>query len=250
MFKKNGLILASIILFVITSCSNPQSSASLFLIDETLRDQIHLDQNEIQWTDEIDSEILKSEEDKEEEEQTSFKTGNPEFDALLKQAEIMRAEAEKLLNGKEDEVKQEKKIPKSSKKTDNLYLYTESIEESLFPVIIGFGSLDTRAIDDKISKILEDFLRALQKGKIDTRYISPKRSYISAVLEYQLLHYPAPVHWVFGKPHISEDGSLNSIEVPIRVWSKQAYYDMWIYISSNGTAEYIDQVQLGSIIVE
>ena len=79
---------------------------------------------------------------------------------------------------------------------------------------------------------------------------SPKRTYVSAVLEYLFLKYPAPEKWVYGKPFLQENENMNSIEIPVRVWSKQSYYDMWIYISSTGTAEYIDQVQLGSVIVE
>lgn len=250
MFKKSLLLIVCLILVIFSSCSNTQSAYSPLIIEETLRSQINLNQDAIVWSEEIDAHILYEEtkEDDENKKESSVFHSNPEFEALIKQAEQMREEAEKQLQQQQEQAKQTGL--KSANKTENLYMYVSDSSDSIYPSITGFGSLDTRAVDDSVTKILNSFFSSLQKGTIAKELFSPKRSYLSAVLEYLFLSYPAPERWVYGKPHLQETDTMNSIEIPVRIWSKQSYYDMWIYISSTGTAEYIDQVQLGSLILE
>lgn len=251
MLKKSLLLITLSILLFFSSCSNTQTAFSPLLIEETLRSQINSNQDAIIWSDEIDAHILfeeKDEDDDKDEKESSVFSSNPEFEALIRQAEQMRADAEKLQQQQQEQVGQTGL--KSANKTENLYMYVTDSSDSIYPSIPGFGSLDTRAVDDSVTKILNTFFVSLQKGNIAKELFSPKRTYLSAVLEYLFLKYPAPEKWVYGKPFLQENENMNSIEIPVRVWSKQSYYDVWIYISSTGTAEYIDQVQLGSVIVE
>lgn len=252
MFKKSLLLSNTIflaLLIMLSSCSNAQTAISPLLIEETLRNHIENNQNTIIWTDEIDAHILYEEEKDEKKEDTgsSKLSLNPDFEELIRQAEALRAEQEEKQR-KQDQEKQQGL--KSNKKNENLYMYASSASESVYPSITGFGSLDTRAIDDSVKLLIDDFLSSVKKGKISSSFFTPNRAYISAVLEYSLTGYPEPQRWVLGRPHLQEIDSQLMIEIPVRVWGNQSYFDLWIFVFSTGTAEYIDQVQLGSLIVE
>src|SRR5574344_425454 len=58
MFKKSFSVLFLVYIILLCSCSNTQVSLSPIIINETLRNQIAVNQETIEWTKEIDGHIL------------------------------------------------------------------------------------------------------------------------------------------------------------------------------------------------
>ncbi len=249
MLKKSIMSFASILIVTLFSCTNTHSPLSPVIEDDTLRSRIQTNQDSIVWTDEIDGFILYEDASAEtaDNESSPVSSGNPEFDKILQQAEQVRQEMQQQDKLQEANVK---KGLLTNKKSSNLYMYSSYSDDVIFPSITDFASLDTRAITDSTRKILDGFFLALKGGKISKNLFSPKRSYISSVLEYQFMSYPVPESWIYGKPFLRENETESIYEIPVRVIAKKSYYDMWVYISSSGTGEFIDQVQLGSIVIE
>lgn len=249
MFKKSFSVLFLVYIILLCSCSNTQVSLSPIIINETLRNQIAVNQETIEWTKEIDGHILyEGKKEKIDKEDSTLHNANSELEALIRQGVQMKEEAEKQKN---QPIEEEKKISlKPSKRIDNLYMYVTDSAVSIYPSLSDFGSLDTRAIDNSIKNILDAFLVSMKNKNIDKKLFSPSRAYTAGVLEYLLIDYPDPEKWVYGKPYYLYSEASETIEVPVRVWSKASYYDMLIYVSSTGTADYIDQIQLGSLVVD
>lgn len=248
MFKKSLSLIFILFPFIFFSCSDVQGTLQPYMEEVTLRSQILENHENILWSDEIDPYILYEPQEIDDEQDNSIiQNLNPEIQEMLnKVKELEAAKAQK----KEEEADSQNNDLKSSKKTENLYVFTHESYELLFPSIIGFGSLDTRAIDDSVRKTLNAFLQSIKNGKIATQYFAEGRLYIGAVLEYQLLSYPSPTSWIFGKPSIQEDETNSFIEVPVRMYAENSYYDLFIYFSSTNAQNYIDQIHLGSIVFE
>ena len=212
-----GAIITSGILFLAFSCSNDQAVLSGGAsYDNTLRIQFQERFAGVEWTEELEGDLLSNRKKLDE--------------ALFARRSLETAEGASVVQ-----------VPDSDK---------------VHPSITGFGSLDIgsmpiglRQVVDSFCEGLLDLSRNKTKSGVYTTLASmmlPGRSYMLSIYLYDTSSYPAAQRFYLGAPRVQG----KNWEVPILFVGGEGRWTMGIYAAQQNEIWQVEQIRYGEFVYE
>jgi len=124
----------------------------------------------------------------------------------------------------------------------------------IYPVLDGFGSLDTSSVSKDLKASLDKACTAISKWKISELNVESKNAYTAVLFKYDIENewksnfkaaFPAVAEgsvlfssWLYGNPFAEDE----SIQIPVRFFSKYGTVDVLIFFAAS--SYHINEIQI------
>ncbi len=140
------------------------------------------------------------------------------------------------------EKKQTKLITNSNTTIDFTVHHFEK-DTDTFPILVGFGSLDTQTIPNTLLNELNYFLESVKSKSIKSTSFSDNHQYLKTLTEYNLQSYPELKSYIIGKPTILS----NTYEIPIQLKFEKYYANSKTYWKLENNSYKMFQIDIGAL---
>lgn len=203
--------------FLLFSCTNSQDVEVVSTTyDNTLRVQFQSRFKSVDWTKELEPDLLSSRKELKEDLFASRSLHTPEGASL---------------------------VPSAS-------------EEMIYPSIPDFGSLDIRSMPNGVKNQVTSFCQTLlelvqdrEKSGLYSSLVSKMmtgRSYMLSIFLYDTISYPITTNFFLGSPHIQEE----CWEVPVLFRGEKGNWILSLYLIQEDETWKIEQIRYGDFIYE
>ena len=234
MMKKSIFLLYLILIFsfFLVSCGSKTDYKLKAESNPSLRNKITYMDKKTDWTESLDSDL---EEEKTEEEITK----NDIFSQI--------ALAQKKFNEKEAEDKKKASVLPAGFSENSLVSRmfipkNVQMSDSKYPSIKNFASLDTRQVDDKVFELVKKFVDCMNKKELDLTCVSESSKFLKPVFEYDFLLLDKIDSYIIGKPFIVKNENVDEYQLPVRLFTENAYYDTVFFLVQQNGKYFVEQI--------
>ena len=194
-----------------------------------LKNKITYRDKKLEWTEPLDTELVEEAEPV----ATSPKGFFEKITFLQKQAK------------KDESDKNKKKLPDGFSENsliNRIFIPKDNEPVGLYPNLVGFGSLDTTEIDERVFDVISTFVDSINNKQLSVSCIAEKARFLKPVFEYDFQFIPPVKSYIVGKPFIVKEETLDEFQIPVRLVTEENNIDTVFFFSLTDKKYYIEQV--------